>query len=193
MNTENQWPQSNENKDKLTLDDVKFIFEQSDKRLKKTTEIGQIIVARTVTIISILTGLIIGIIGYIFSRIELKSGADSICVALMLLCMYLISLAVYAAKNIQGHNYYEIGREPKLLLIDAFFNPQIKDCERIKVIYISEIENNQSAIEHNKPINVERWKMFNSLLWCIVSTPILMLFLYVLMEYIFFFWGIGKI
>ena len=61
-------------KEKLTVDDAKFIFEQAEKLLNDSVETSETIVRRMNTLITLITGSLLALVGYLqpghFSRMR---------------------------------------------------------------------------------------------------------------------------
>ena len=91
-----------DNEEKLTVEDAKFIFEQAEKLLKDINETNALIVSRTTTLITIVVGFMIALIGFIFNRAasaETFSDAQLLTAGITLL--YIFNLCWRLVKNIQ--------------------------------------------------------------------------------------------
>jgi hypothetical protein len=67
-----RWSGSLANKQKLTTEDAKFIFDQSEKQLKDTTDTANNIVLRVNTLIAIIVAIIVGLTSYIMCCLHLQ-------------------------------------------------------------------------------------------------------------------------
>jgi hypothetical protein len=52
----------------VTLEDVKLIFSQAEKRLDDTVKTGESIASKTMTMVGLLTGVLIALCGYTISN-----------------------------------------------------------------------------------------------------------------------------
>ena len=57
----------------VTLDDVKFIYSQAEKRLDDTIKTGETIASKTTTILTLMTGVIVGVSAYMFIPVKLSN------------------------------------------------------------------------------------------------------------------------
>ena len=54
--------------DRVSLEDVKFIFSQAEKRLDDTVKTGESIASKTMSMITLLAGVLIALSGYMISN-----------------------------------------------------------------------------------------------------------------------------
>src|SRR4051794_6448256 len=124
--TEPTWQGKVENKEKLTKEDAKFLFEQAEKFLKDTVETSNTIVTRTNTLITILAGSLVAFMGYIISRLH-DNNMDSQLITAAFGTLYLYVLIFYSFENTKPKTYLIPGSLPKDLFVDAFFIEGIED------------------------------------------------------------------
>lgn len=180
QNTE--WP-NKDNLDKLELKEAEFLFSQAEKQLKETGDIGNLVVTRATTLITLVSGLLIGIIGYAFSRWQTSSYVDNIMYTCGFVALYLCLIILLLAVNILGKDYRIIGSEPKSLFVDTFFKGLVPESKRIIHFYVSESINYQGRIEKNKKTNETRWKLFNTSLIMVITTPITIPLIYLIVTH----------
>jgi len=179
---ESEWP-NEENFDKLDEGQAFFLFEQAEKQLKETSDIGNIVVTRATTLITLVSGLLIALIGYSFSRWQTIFHLDTLTETCLFVSAYLCIIIVLLALNIIGKNYFIIGSEPKSLFVDAFFNSPLSDSKRLIHFYVSEIVNYQRRIEKNKKKNKIRWKLFNISLFMVLAIPLIISITYAIVNH----------
>jgi hypothetical protein len=173
-----KWSGAIVNKQKLTAEDAKFIFEQSEKQLKDTTDTANNIVLRVNTIITIIVAIIVGLTSYIVSEWRKTCGFDNVLLTSSIGVLYFYFLGFFAVRSIYPTSYFIIGSIPKDLFSDSFFLNVIPNDERIIRYYVSEIENYQYRIERNNYTIGKRWKLYKRLLWALLSSPIVFLLTY---------------
>lgn len=168
-----KWQGNVANKEKLTSDDAKFLFDQAEKFLKDSVENSNLIVSRTSSLITLLAGTLIALIGFVISKFNLKS-IDALTIAAIIGVIYVYILIYNAFENTKPQVYLIPGALPKDLFADAFFIDGITDEKRIIHFYVSEIENYQFKIEKNNEINKIRWNRYARLLKAIVYLPLIL-------------------
>ncbi len=166
-----------ENENTLSITEAKFILEQAEKTLKETGDQSQIIVARTTTLIVLISGLLIGIMAFMVKEIGSESKMNDIMFVCILGSIYLFCLCNKMIANISGHQYYPLGTDPKTLFINDFFNAPNMEIRQVW-FYITEIKRCQSKIEWNKNENEKRWKKFNNHLKYVTWTAPILIGLY---------------
>jgi hypothetical protein len=147
------WKAKIEHKEKLTIEDAKFLFDQAEKTLKSSIETSEIIVSRMNTAITLITACFLAFLGYIISRLSkdslMENGMFSSCVG----AIYLYFLAIYSFINTHPKSYFFPGAFPQNLFAEPFFADSIADKERITRFYINEIEIYQQKIIANTELN----------------------------------------
>lgn len=167
------WQGKVQNKEKLTQDDAKFLFDQAEKFLKDTVETSNIIVSRTNTLITIIAGSLVAFMTYIISRLS-DYKIDSQLITATTSTIYLYILIFYSFENTKPKTYLIPGSLPQDLFVDQFFVEGIEDKKRIIHFYISEIENYQFKIEKNAELNKLRWNRYENILKAILFLPIVL-------------------
>jgi hypothetical protein len=173
------WQADVSQKEKLTIEDVRFIFAQAEKMLKDSVDTSEVIVNRTNTLITIISGLLIALMGYIITRLNNSSSLDSILFTTIIAIIYLYITVWCCFENTKPKSYLICGSLPKDLFNNSFFDPQIDSDKRIIHFYVSEIENYQYKIETNNSINRIRWGRYQMLLKAILFLPIVLIGVYI--------------
>lgn len=158
----------------LTENVAKFIFDHAEKQLKDLIDTGNIITTRTTTLITVVVGLLIAIISYFINRWDTKQYFDSLTTTSIIVVIYLLVICFYLRMNILPKEYAVPGAAPKLFFKDSIFGEKSDEQNRLRNLYINEIESYQKRIEHNKATNNERWKHYNQALLLVVLLPIVM-------------------
>ena len=169
-----KWHGAIANKQKLTVEDAKFIFEQSEKYLKDSIDTSAIILARVNTIVAIIAAIIIGLTSYIVSEYRKTCDFDNVLITSTIGVIYFYILGYFAARNILPNLYFPVGSLPKDLFEDAFFQDAIPKEQRIIQYYVNEFENYQFRIGRNNYINGERWTLYKRTLLGLLFAPIVL-------------------
>jgi len=174
-----KWSGSILNKQKLNVEDAKFIFEQSEKYLKDSIETSSTIVVRVNTVITIIVAVVIGLSSYIVNKWENQStGFNNILITSSIGLLYFYVLGFFAVRNVYPSPYFPIGSLPKDLFSDDFFLNEVPNEDRIIRYYVSEIENYQFRIERNNYKNGDRWALYKRTLWLLLTAPIVFFLTY---------------
>jgi hypothetical protein len=171
--------------DRVTLEDVKLIFSQSEKRLDDTVKTGENIASKTMSMITLLAGVMIALIGYIISNwkgMTLATHQDAVAITGSLYC---ILLSIFMIRNVLPNKYYVLGSEPKTMMNAAFFDPKLPAGKTTIFIYMNEIENYNLRIEKNLAINKRRWRQYRLAVNAMVALPVVLGILYVLLDWLF--------
>ena len=162
--------------DDLKPDEAKFLLEHAEKQLKETLDANTQVVTRTTTLLTICVGLMVGLVGFSINRVEKLSKPDALLLTAIGSFLYLMIIAYKLSKNIRPNEYHSVGAEPKEFFVPSMFKPTI--TERLKCIYINEIESYQERIEKNKKLNNDRWAEFTSCLNLFLWSPVVFVGLY---------------
>jgi hypothetical protein len=176
-----RWLADMSNKADITVDDAKFIFEQAEKHLKNSTDIGTSIVTRTNTLITLSFGILIGLISYVINQLEKFNALNIVGLTCLVGICYIFFVILYTAINIQPSPYYVSGSQPRKLLKDSFFEKTIKSEDRIIRFYVSEIHNYQFRIDVNEITNKKRWGRYIITIWALVLMPIFLLLTFIIL------------
>lgn len=175
---ETEWQAKIENKKKLTVEDARFIFEQSEKFLLDVIDAHKTIIDRTNTLLALIVTILTGLIGFNVNKIEGGFGNDTLSNSLWVLVTYLIVGAIYLAKNIKPISYMASGSQPKKIFDDRFFHENIPQTSRIIYMYSSEIERYQTRIKENMAINDSKWAIYKNGILILTGIPIVFLVAY---------------
>jgi hypothetical protein len=171
---------TDQKKEKLTKEDMTFIFNQAEKMLKDSIDTSTLIVNRTNTILTIVSTTLIAISGFLISQFLKNNVEDKAIVMGTTGFIYMMVLAFYCAMNIKPHRYITNGTMPTDLLNDAFFADNIKNEDRILRFYFSEIENYEFRTKRNNKLNTVRWETYRNSLWALFIFPVAMILCYFL-------------
>lgn len=175
---------SNEYLEKLTIEEAKFIFEHAEKQLQDSLDTNQLIITRTSTLITVTLALLLGLIGYAINKYQTIGHFDNLITSALFGSLYLFILSIWLTNNIRPKQYSITGSEPKLFFVENFFkepNPE----NRLLYYYVNEIESYQIRIETNKITNATRWTTFNNCLWMLICTPIVLGFVFLILNLFF--------
>ena len=156
--------------------EAKFIFEQGEKHLKDLIETGQQIAKKTSNLLSIVSTLLIALVGFGITKLT-ATGFDVLVGTTLLSAIYLYVAAILLYQNIRPIRYQTLGLHPRRLFDDKLFNESNKEY-RMEAIYINEIIECQKRIDTNTEVNEKRWRKYRLLLRMVLSFPIVVLGIY---------------
>jgi hypothetical protein len=164
-----------ENLERLTETEAKFIFDQAEKLLKETNDSGTLVTARTTSLLTLTSGFLIALIGFSINRWETKNHLwDILLIIAMSISVYILFCVFILSLNIFGFVYSALGSEPKPFLNDTFFSyPDTEGKQRIIHYYRNEFIQYQNRIDKNKRLNIKRWRNYKIALIMVLLTPVL--------------------
>ena len=159
--------------DKVSLESLKFIFEQSENFLNDSIVNSTSISAKTNFLLTLLAGLLVGIMGYIFNCLHNKI-TDTYFFSAFFAEIYLYAVTIYTAFNFSPKGYYISGSEPKALFNKEIFSKEDSVDENDRFLIKNEIESYQERISKNEKLNNKRWNHYTNGLWAIILLPVVM-------------------
>ncbi len=160
--------------DKITIEEVRFAFEQAEKLLNDTIEDSQTIVSRVNIIMTLLAGALLFLGGYIVSQITGKNfdhlatvkfsvflRFHPILIIAGIVTMGLVVILLRLSVHLFGLSYYTLGSQPKDLLVSGYYKQKLTDSERLISYYLGELKNYQYRITVNMWKNEIRWEQVN--------------------------------
>lgn len=167
-----------EYKKKINCEEAKFIFEQAEKSFVDTIETSKKIFERSSSILTLLSGIVVGLVAYSIGKYEKNNCIDELLLTSLTSIVYYLSVGyLFVFPNIKTSEYNLPGTQPKKYFNDDFFNanpPQGK----LTLLYLIEIKNIQDGIDGNKEVNEKRWKLYRKSLNWIFYSPIVILTVY---------------
>lgn len=151
----------------------KFIFDETEKKLKEILSVGDSIVSRATTLITIMVGLLVALVGFSINRYITECRLDYFNYSSIITIFYLYIVLIYSMHNIKGQKYMGIGASPEILFVEDFFltnNKEIID----KTFIWCQIENYQRSITSNAETNEKRWKRYRIGLWLLIGIPLIL-------------------
>jgi hypothetical protein len=170
--------------DRVTLEDVKLIFSQAEKRLDDTVKAGENIAAKSMSMITLMAGVLIALIGFIISNWDSQPSVKDREHVAIAGYVYILVLFIYTIWNILPKKYFVLGSEPEQLMLPSFFASQIPKDKITVFIYMSEIENYNFRIEKNLAINNRQRKLYSLSVIFFLLFPIVLGVLYCLLEWL---------
>jgi hypothetical protein len=161
-----------ENQDKYTLDELKFIYELSEKKLKETDNSNSI-VSRTTTLLGIVSTILVALIIYLGSNLSVNFFQNKNSLIALFALIYFLSFGFLLTFNIRGIKYQVVGEEPQIFMRNDFFSAA-DDNTRKKWLYITELNRQQQKIKFNKGINNLCWQRYRFSIYGLLLTPIIL-------------------
>ena len=172
------------NIDRISMEELKLIFSQAEKRLDSTTKKGENIASRTMSIITIMVGLLIALSGY---TISIWKGFSALTIkdwVAIVGCLYLLGLLIYVISNIITHRYSQAGSRPERLVNSTYNDDEIPRTKMLLLLYINEIENYNERIANNSTLNRRGWLRCRISIRLLLFFPFVLALLYEVLEWI---------
>jgi hypothetical protein len=176
-----EWKINIEFKQKLKLEEAKFIFAEAEKAFNDSIDTSIRILNRNSSLFQLVAGILIGLVAYAIGKWEKNADFDSLLItAISGIAYYLLLGLVFIFPNIKPTEYVLPGTQPKRLFVDAIFNtPDDKDKREV-LLYIIKITNLQAGIDSNRAINDKRWEYYKRSLNFLFYSPIVLICIYIL-------------
>src|ERR1700722_15570878 len=102
--------------DRMSLEDVKLIFSQAEKRIDDTVRTGENIASKTMSVITLMAGVFIALSGFIIANWGSPTPKTKKDYLAVFGCCYLLAMFVYTIRNILPDKYLVPGSEPEQLM-----------------------------------------------------------------------------
>ena len=170
---------------RVSLEDVKFIFNQAEKRLDDTVKTGESIASKTMSMITVMAGVLIALSGYTISNWKGFLSATDKDLAAIIGSLYILGLFFYMLTNVLPNNYFVLGSEPDLLMVPQYFDAALPQEMTTIFIYMSEIENYNDRIDKNLEVNAGRWRKYRISVVLFLLLPVVLGIVFILQEWLF--------
>lgn len=182
---EDKWNPPKEYCDKINLEEVKFIHEHANIGFNNTIEVSKTIADRSTVLLSVIIGIIIGLVTYSIDR-EDKGKYDALFFTTVFGAIYYFYIGVNNfIINIKPFEYKLPGTTPDKYFSGFFFDISSNDNKREIRFYLTEIKSLQYKIKFNRQLNERRWDMYNDSLKQLLCSPIIIALIFIIIEIMF--------
>ena len=181
MSLENRWLIKREFVNNLSIDDLKFIFGQSEKKLDDTIKVSDLITVRTNNLITIIAGIIAGLSAYVIQQWQTGSDNNKILSAIIGF-FYLMLLIIYMIRNILPNKYYVPGLYPKDVITSHYYGTKFPEGASLIFVLMNEIENYEFRISENENLNNARWAKYVHSVIALILMPLTVAVLYIVLQ-----------
>jgi hypothetical protein len=171
------------NVDRLSVDELKLIFSQAEKRLDDTVKQGESIASKTMSMITLMAGLLVALSGYIISVWKGSAALTNKDWVGIVGCLYLLGLLIYVINNVMTYKYFVVGTRPEILIESTFSDDDIQDSKMLLLLYINEIEEYNWRIGENAYLNRRRWRRYRISAMLLLFFPLVLALLYETLEW----------
>jgi hypothetical protein len=172
------------NIDRVSMEELKLIFNQAEKRLDNTVKEAESIASRTMSIVTLISGVVIALCGY---TISIWKGISALAIKDWIAifgCLYLLGLLIYIISNIITHRYFMGGSDPERLVNSTYEDDEIPRSKMLLLLYINEIEHYNSRITNNSALNHQGWRRYRISVRLLLVFPFVLALLYEVLEWI---------
>jgi hypothetical protein len=156
------------NFNELSIDYLKFVFEQSEKKLIELVKAGEDLTKKAHSILAIAITVFTLSLGSFFT---LHLEDSFIKVALITIsALSFISVALLI-KPLISYSTYVTGSDPSSLLLEKNLTNFSNDLFRIKNMYLNETVEYQKRIDYNRKINIERANFVDRAMFTLMLSP----------------------
>ena len=172
------------NIDRLSMDELKLIFSQAEKRLDDTIKQGESIAAKTMSMITLMAGLLIALGGYIISIWKGFSTLTNKDWVGVFGCLYLLGLLIYVVNNIMTYSYSVAGSRPEKLIRSGYSDEDLKGSKLLFLLYLDEIESYSHRIAINTKLNRRNWRRYRIAVSLFLFFPLVLVLVYETLQWI---------
>lgn len=166
----------------VTIKEAVYIYEQGLKSFDMTIETSKLIVERTYNLLTVITGILIGLVSFAISRIE-NDKLDILFFTTLFAILYYLYIGFnFILKNIKPTEYKLPGTQPKKYFVEYFFAEPSKQSERVKNMYLAEIQTLQNKITKNQKVNKDRWDLYKKSINQVFYSPIIVILFFGLLK-----------
>ncbi len=168
-----------ENFHNVTLDDLKLILAQAEKKLDDSIKNIDATTAKAISFITLSTAFFVAQSAYFFTNFDHNGTFEPKLFTVFLSSVYNFCIIMYLIRIVLPQNYYPIGTTPDDLLKNEFFTDEFKQNGlSTKYLYLCEIESYTRRIKHNFTINSDRLGRLRKAIKAICFLPIVVLAIY---------------
>lgn len=166
------------------MEEIKMIFNQAEKRLDETVKRGESIASKTMSMITLMAGLLIALSGYTISTWKGLAALTNKDLVGIFGCLYILGLLIYVINNVMTYRYFVAGSLPEMLVNSTYSDEEIPRSKILLLLYINEIETYNRYIESNATLNRRGWRRYRTSVHLFLLFPIVLAFLYGVLEWI---------
>ncbi|GAB3881504.1 hypothetical protein [Spirosoma agri] len=175
---------------KVSIEDLKFIFAQAEKRLDDSIKNFDITTTKSTSFITLSSTLLTALTAYFFINHDPRGTFDPKLCTVSVTCLYLFAILTRFVWIILPKSIEPIGTYPQDLYNDnvLYEDPKTADNSAkpyIKEIYLTELQSYDRRIQHNETVNQNRQNVFNQSVWLICAMPVIATILYSLLSVCF--------
>lgn len=174
------------NSDTSTLDQLKFIFSQSEKRLEDSHKTFDATTNKTITLITLTVAIFSTLTTYFFLQNDINGVFNEKLFTVLLLSLYSFFILLLLIRNILPYSYQPSGTKPNELLNINFYSylGENKDDVILKDMYYSELVNYDFRITHNFSINEPRLERIRVSIQLLAIFPFIGLIIYLITAFL---------
>ncbi|TWR26922.1 hypothetical protein FPZ42_07760 [Mucilaginibacter achroorhodeus] len=173
----NQITIKKENEEQATLEELQFIFSQSERLLTESVGSGESVLSRSTILMTVLLAIATSEISYMITALTSDPVPGKMLGTIGIVCIYNLFTIYSLSTNLFGHQYSLAGSQPHYLLNNWYYENK-QDEDRLKSMMIQEIKSYQDRINTNEAVNKNRWKCFENTMRLTLATPLIFIFCY---------------
>lgn len=168
------------NPDAHSIDQLKFIFSQAEKRLEDSHKTFDATTTKSVTLLTLSVAIFSTLVTYFFLQNDFGGSFSPKLFTIFALSIYIFCVLFLIVKNILPRNYQPTGSLPSKLLnkISSEFEGQVNEELVLKELYYSELVNYDFRINQNFAINSPRLGIISCTIDLLVWFPVFGLIIY---------------
>lgn len=177
------------NTDLASLDELKFVFYQAEKRLEDSHKTYDSTTGKSITLITLTVAIFSTLAAFFFLHNDTSGSFDPKLFTVLILSFYIFYILTQLIRNILPGDYQPNGTLPSDLLNKQFYDGRDKTPEDenvLKDMYYSELVNYDFRIKDNFNSNSPRLGRIRRSIILLVTFPLIGLIIYLITSFLFY-------
>ena len=169
-----------------SMDELEFAFSQVKDLLASTNQTFDSNSNKTYVIVSILSGISIGLLSYTFQNHDFKGVFNPMLFSCFIMSITSLGLSIYLSIIVLGNKWKEIGSVPSELINPLFYNRKMEKEDKgltysvKKAMIYSELHSYEKRVRFNLNINKRKSDRINNSIIGLVSIPLVGVLFYLI-------------
>lgn len=167
--------------DNHSIDHLKFVFSQAEKRLEDSNKAYEYITSKTVTILSVTIAIITALSSYSFLNFDIHGVFSPKVTTAISASIYVFIILISLIRNVKSFEYHPLGSSPDKLYVEIP-NGATKEQFFSDILY-SEIKNYNKRISENYDFNKKRVSRLDSSIMFLIFMPVFSVIVFAVSTY----------
>ncbi len=168
--------------DNHTIEHLKFVFSQAEKRLEDSNKSFEYTTSKTVTLLSVAFAILTALLSYSFLNIDINGVFSPKLATVIFASIYMFAILHLLLRNVRSFEYHPLGSSPDKLYVEIP-NGATKEQFFSDIMY-SEIKNYNKRITENYDFNKKRVSRLDLAIWLLIFMPVFSVIVFAVSTYL---------